>query len=71
MIDLTADAETDEQGANASFVAEEEGALVQHKKRRRLGKRIVEMIAVEDSRSRGRRIVAQVVDKATAKAIQL
>ena len=69
MIDLTADAETDEQGANASFVAEEEGALVQHKKRRRLGKRIVETTAVEGSRSRGHKIAAQAVDEAMAKAI--
>jgi hypothetical protein len=58
MIDLTADAETDEQGANTSFAAEEEGAPVQHKKRRRLGKRMVETTAVEGSGSRGHKIAA-------------
>jgi hypothetical protein len=70
-IDLIADAETDEQGANASFAAEEEGPLAQYEKRRRLGKRVVETTAVEGSRSRGRRTAAQVADEAIAKAIQL
>jgi hypothetical protein len=58
MIDLTADAETDEQGVNASFTAEEEGAPVQHEKRRRLGKRMVETTAVKGSRSRGHKTAA-------------
>ena len=49
MIDLTADAETDEQGANASFTAEEEGPPAQYEKRRRLGKRMVETTAVGGS----------------------
>ena len=40
-IDLIADVETDEQGANASFMVEEEGAPAQYGKRRRLGKRMV------------------------------
>ena len=71
MIDLTADAETDEQGANASFAAEEEGAPVQHEKRRRLGKRMVETTAVEGSGSRGHKTAAQAADEAMAKAIQL
>ena len=56
---------------NASFTAEEEGAPVQHEKRRRLGKRMVEMTAVEGSGSRGHRTAAQVADEATAKAVQL
>ena len=71
MIDLTADAATDEQGANASFAAEEEGAPVQHEKRRRLGKRMVKTTAVEGSRSRGHKTAAQAADEAIAKAIQL
>jgi hypothetical protein len=58
MIDLIADVETDEQGTNASFAAEEEGAPVQYEKRRRLGKRMVETTAVEGSGSRGHKIVA-------------
>jgi hypothetical protein len=70
-IDLIADAETDEQGVNTSFTAEEEGAPAQHEKRRRLGKRMVKMTAVEGSKSRGHRTVAQVADEATAKAVQL
>ena len=56
---------------NASFTAEEEGAPAQHEKRRRLGKRMVETTGVEGSGSRAHRTVAQVADKATAKAIQL
>ena len=58
MIDLTADAETDEQGANASFTAEEEGPPAQYEKRRRLGKRMVETTAVEGSGSRGHKTAA-------------
>jgi hypothetical protein len=71
MIDLIADVETDEQDANVSFAAEEEGAPVRHEKRRRLGKRIVETTAVEGSGSRGHKTAAQAVDEATAKAVQL
>jgi hypothetical protein len=56
---------------NTSFTAEKEGPLAQYEKRRRLGKRMVKTTAVKGSRSRGRRIAAQVVDEATAKAIQL
>ena len=56
---------------NTSFIAEEEGALVQYKKRRRLGKRMVKITAVEGSGSRGHRTAAQVADEATAKAVQL
>ena len=56
---------------NASFIAAEEGALVQYEKRRRLGKRMVEMTAIKGSRSRGYRTAAQVADEATAKAVQL
>ena len=56
---------------NASFIAGEEGALVQYEKRRRLGKRMVEMTAIKGSRSRGYRTAAQVADEATAKAVQL
>jgi hypothetical protein len=58
MIDLIADVETDEQGANASFAVEEEGLPVQYEKRRRLGKRVVKTTAVEGSRSRRHRIAA-------------
>jgi hypothetical protein len=58
-IDLIADAETDEQGVNASFMAEEEGAPAQHEKRRRLGKRMVETTTVEGSGSRRHRTAAQ------------
>jgi hypothetical protein len=71
MIDLIADVETDEQGVNTSFAAEEEGAPVRHEKRRRLGKRMVKTTAVEGSGSRGHKTAAQAVDEAIAKAIQL
>ena len=54
---------------NTSFAAEEEGAPVQHEKRRRLGKRMVEMTAIEGSRSRRHKTAAQAVDEAIAKAI--
>jgi hypothetical protein len=68
-IDLIADVETDERGANVSFTAEEGGAPAQREKRRRLGKRIVETTGVEGSGSRGYRTVAQAADEATAKAV--
>jgi hypothetical protein len=71
MIDLIADTETDEQGTNTSFAAEEEGAPVRHEKRRRLGKRMVETTAIEGSGSRRYKTAAQAADEAIAKAIQL
>jgi hypothetical protein len=70
-IDLIADVETDERGANVSFTAEEGGAPAQREKRRRLGKGMVETTAVEGSRSRGHRTAARVADEVTAKAVRL
>ena len=71
IIDLIADVETDEQGVNASFTVEEEGAPAQYGKRRRLGKRTVEATAGEGGGIRGHRTTAQAADEATTKAIRL
>ena len=71
IVDLTADIETDDPGVSASSLAEEEETPAQNKKRRRLGKRMVESITVEGGRSRVHKTAAQAADEASTKAIRL